>query len=410
MQRQQTTILYKLKLGEIVTTIPTIGFNVETVDYKNISFTVWDVGGQDKIRPLWRYYFQNTQGISLFFMLEFEIFVLGLIFVVDSNDRERIGEARDELMRMLSEDELRDAVVLVFANKQDLPNAMSAAEVTDKLGLQTMRSRNWFIQALVPHLGMVSMKAWIGSAISSKRLDRIRVLDKRSCKTCVMLCHNKDVSNGVEAAAVPVVSADEISEKAKMQSKNSKLMKAATANFAKSYMKFCDPSTCPCSSENCANHGTGSGEIKFQLNAALEVFFVNAQKQWGVRTMKRIGKNVYVCEYAGILTKDNDDVQEDSYIFTLNCKGKAFMINWLLGNVARFINHSCDPNLVALVGIYGPREIPRLLLFSIRTILAGEELSINYGDKWWKAKGLNCSCAAENCKYMREINASVKIT
>ena len=53
----KTTILYKLKLGEVVTTIPTIGFNVETVDYKNISFTVWDVGGQDKIRPLWRHYY-----------------------------------------------------------------------------------------------------------------------------------------------------------------------------------------------------------------------------------------------------------------------------------------------------------------------------------------------------------------
>jgi ADP-ribosylation factor protein 4 len=82
----KTTILYKLKLGEIVTTIPTIGFNVETVEYKNISFTVWDVGGQDKIRPLWRHYFQNTQG---------------LIFVVDSNDRERVGEAREELLKMV---------------------------------------------------------------------------------------------------------------------------------------------------------------------------------------------------------------------------------------------------------------------------------------------------------------------
>ncbi|XP_060921652.1 ADP-ribosylation factor 2a [Labrus mixtus] len=128
----KTTILYKLKLGEIVTTIPTIGFNVETVDYKNISFTVWDVGGQDKIRPLWRHYFQNTQG---------------LIFVVDSNDRERVGEAKDELMRMLAEDELRDCVVLVFANKQDLPNAMNAAEITDKLQLQSLRGRSWFIQA-----------------------------------------------------------------------------------------------------------------------------------------------------------------------------------------------------------------------------------------------------------------------
>eukprot|EP01105_Mastigella_eilhardi_P003437 TRINITY_DN1439_c0_g1_i4.p1 TRINITY_DN1439_c0_g1~~TRINITY_DN1439_c0_g1_i4.p1 ORF type:complete len:180 (+),score=72.20 TRINITY_DN1439_c0_g1_i4:153-692(+) len=128
----KTTILYKLKLGEIVTTIPTIGFNVETVEYKNINFTVWDVGGQDKIRPLWRHYFQNTQG---------------LIFVVDSNDRERVGEAKEELQKMLSEDELRDAVLLVFANKQDLPQAMSVAEVTDKLGLHNLRNRKWYMQA-----------------------------------------------------------------------------------------------------------------------------------------------------------------------------------------------------------------------------------------------------------------------
>ncbi|EPY81481.1 ADP-ribosylation factor 1-like [Camelus ferus] len=128
----KTTILYKLKLGEIVTNIPTIGFNVETVEYKNISFTVWDMGSQDKIQPLWRHYFQNTQG---------------LIFVVDSNDREHVNEAREELMRMLAEDELRDAVLLVSANKQDLPNAMNAAEIMDKLGLHSLCHRNWYIQA-----------------------------------------------------------------------------------------------------------------------------------------------------------------------------------------------------------------------------------------------------------------------
>merc|ERR1712241_158427 len=127
----KTTILYKLKMGEIVTTIPTWGFNVETAEYKNINFTVWDVGGQDKIRPLWRHYYQNTQGI---------------IFVVDSNDRERIDDssgfegcgAKEELHRMLAEDELRDAAVLVLANKQDLPNAMSVNEVTEKLGLNQL--------------------------------------------------------------------------------------------------------------------------------------------------------------------------------------------------------------------------------------------------------------------------------
>merc|ERR1712072_1374465 len=98
----KTTILYKLKLGEVVTTIPTIGFNVETVEYQNIYFTVWDVGGQDKIRPLWRHYYENTQGI---------------IFVIDSNDRDRVGEAADELNRLLVEDELKDAHLVVLANK-----------------------------------------------------------------------------------------------------------------------------------------------------------------------------------------------------------------------------------------------------------------------------------------------------
>eukprot|EP00397_Hematodinium_sp_SG-2012_P054058 GEMP01064934.1.p1 GENE.GEMP01064934.1~~GEMP01064934.1.p1 ORF type:complete len:184 (+),score=32.82 GEMP01064934.1:165-716(+) len=129
----KTTILYKLKIGEVVTTIPTIGFNVETVEYKNISFTVWDVGGQDKIRPLWRHYYQNTQG---------------LIYVVDSNDRDRIEDAREELNKMLGEDEMQDATLLVFANKQDLPNAMTAAEITDKLGLHNLPSkRQWYIQS-----------------------------------------------------------------------------------------------------------------------------------------------------------------------------------------------------------------------------------------------------------------------
>lgn len=130
----KTTILYKLKLGEVVTTIPTIGFNVETVEYKNISFTVWDVGGQDKIRPLWRHYFTNTQG---------------LIFVVDSNDRERIAEAREELTKMLNEEELRSSALLVFANKQDLPNAFTVHEITEKLGLHesNLRSRKWYVQA-----------------------------------------------------------------------------------------------------------------------------------------------------------------------------------------------------------------------------------------------------------------------
>jgi len=151
----KTTILYKLKLGEIVTTIPTIGFNVETVEYKNISFTVWDVGGQDKIRTLWRHYFQNTQG---------------LIFVIDSNDRERLEEAREEMHKMLQEDELREAILLVFANKQDLPNAMNAAELTDKLGLHNLRNRQWYIQATCATQGhgLYEGLDWLSAQLSKR--------------------------------------------------------------------------------------------------------------------------------------------------------------------------------------------------------------------------------------------------
>merc|ERR1712039_600134 len=150
----KTTILYKLKLGEVVTTIPTIGFNVETVEYKNINFTVWDVGGQDKIRKLWRHYYQGSQG---------------LIYVVDSNDRDRIEDAREELTKILGDDEMRDAILLVFANKQDLPNSMPAAEVTEKLGLHSMR-RQWFIQSACATTGdgLYEGLDWMSRTLSSK--------------------------------------------------------------------------------------------------------------------------------------------------------------------------------------------------------------------------------------------------
>ncbi|XP_051270043.1 uncharacterized protein LOC127371334 [Dicentrarchus labrax] len=147
----KTTLLYRLKLAEVVTTIPTIGFNVETVEYKNISFTVWDVGGQTIIRPLWRHYFTNTQG---------------LIFVVDSNDPERIKESADELHRMLEEDELRGVALLVFANKQDLPRAMSVGDITEALSLSGV-SQPWFVQSscAVSGSGLVEGLDWLSDQI-----------------------------------------------------------------------------------------------------------------------------------------------------------------------------------------------------------------------------------------------------
>jgi len=152
----KTTILYKFKLGEVVTTVPTIGFNVETVEYKNISFTMWDVGGQTKIRALWRHYYLGTNG---------------LIYVVDSNDRERIEDAREELHKMLNEQEMADAVVLVLANKQDLPNAMPAAEISEKLGLSGLRNRQWFIQSACGTTGdgLYEGLDWLSRTLSARK-------------------------------------------------------------------------------------------------------------------------------------------------------------------------------------------------------------------------------------------------
>ncbi len=135
----KTTVLYKLKLNEVVNTIPTIGFNVETVQpVKNVSFTVWDVGGQDKIRPLWRHYFTGCEG---------------LIFVVDSSDSSRFQEAKGELDWILDSDEMEGVPVVIMANKQDLPKASSPSEVAGKLGLHEMRRRKWHVQGTSATVG-----------------------------------------------------------------------------------------------------------------------------------------------------------------------------------------------------------------------------------------------------------------
>ena len=93
--------------------------------YKNVRFNVWDVGGQDKIRPLWRHYYTGTQG---------------LVFVVDSQDRERIDEAKQELHRILSDREMKDCLLLVFANKQDLPGGTSPVLRSCRIVCQPLNS------------------------------------------------------------------------------------------------------------------------------------------------------------------------------------------------------------------------------------------------------------------------------
>eukprot|EP00929_Paragymnodinium_shiwhaense_P080290 TRINITY_DN4185_c0_g1_i1.p1 TRINITY_DN4185_c0_g1~~TRINITY_DN4185_c0_g1_i1.p1 ORF type:complete len:228 (-),score=51.02 TRINITY_DN4185_c0_g1_i1:288-971(-) len=128
----KSTLLHRLKVGEVVATAPTIGFNVEDVEYRKHWFQVWDIGGQEAIRKGWRhnYYFDTD----------------GLVFVVDSSDHDRLEVAREELYKALNEEEMRDAALLVVANKQDLPNAMTGDEIALRLGLYALKDRRWFVQ------------------------------------------------------------------------------------------------------------------------------------------------------------------------------------------------------------------------------------------------------------------------
>lgn len=119
-------------MNEVLTVELAIGFNVETLTYKNLKLNVWDLGGQTSIRPYWRCYYANTAAV---------------IFVVDSTDKERIDTASKELHLMLSEEELSDSALLVFANKQDQPGALSAAEVSKALNLVELKDRSWSIVA-----------------------------------------------------------------------------------------------------------------------------------------------------------------------------------------------------------------------------------------------------------------------
>lgn len=153
----KTTILYRLQLGTVVTTKPTIGFNVETLKYNNLTLNIWDLGGQTSIRPYWRCYYNNTAGI---------------IFVVDSTDRERMDIACQELHTMLKEEELQESALLVFANKQDQPKAMTAAEVSKVLDLTELKDRSWSIVAssAIKGEGLTEGLDWLMDVIKDEQL------------------------------------------------------------------------------------------------------------------------------------------------------------------------------------------------------------------------------------------------
>ncbi|XP_060554746.1 ADP-ribosylation factor-like [Ruditapes philippinarum] len=129
----KTTLLYKIRLGEILTTVPTIGFNVETVKVAgDVSFVVWDIGGQKNLRSLWHHYISGADG---------------LLYVVDSTNVERLSEAREVLFNTLNNENMKGVPVVIIANKQDLPGALKPSEISERMGLNDLgHCHSWHVQ------------------------------------------------------------------------------------------------------------------------------------------------------------------------------------------------------------------------------------------------------------------------
>ncbi|NWH73836.1 ARL14 protein, partial [Piaya cayana] len=129
----KSTLLYKFKCNEVFLTTPTIGFNVDMIETrKDFTMTFWDVGGQQKMRELWCTFLENTDG---------------LLYVVDSSDKRRLEESKKEFVLILKNDFIKNVPVIVLANKQDLPGALNAEEITRRFNMKKYCSdRNWYVQ------------------------------------------------------------------------------------------------------------------------------------------------------------------------------------------------------------------------------------------------------------------------
>ncbi|PAA63926.1 hypothetical protein BOX15_Mlig030402g2, partial [Macrostomum lignano] len=152
----KTTILKALASEDISHITPTQGFNIKSVQSQGFKLNVWDIGGQRKIRPYWKNYFDNTDV---------------LIYVIDSSDKKRFEETGEELFELLEEEKLSGVPVLIFANKQDLMGASRADEISKGLNLVSIRDRPWQIQgcSALKGEGIQQGLEWVMNSVNKRK-------------------------------------------------------------------------------------------------------------------------------------------------------------------------------------------------------------------------------------------------
>jgi ADP-ribosylation factor-like protein 5B len=148
----KTTILYRLSLGQLVKTTPTIGSNVEELTYNNVKFQAWDLGGQESTRSVWDVYYMNTDAI---------------VYVIDSMDDEYYEESKIQFHKMLNNPALKNATILIFANKQDLPGAKTVNKLIEDYEFDKIKSHIWHIQSCsaLKGEGLVTGIKWLSEQL-----------------------------------------------------------------------------------------------------------------------------------------------------------------------------------------------------------------------------------------------------
>ncbi|KAE8233378.1 hypothetical protein CF326_g1576 [Tilletia indica] len=151
----KTTILKRINGESIEEIAPTLGFNIKTFIHRGFTLNVWDIGGQRSLRPYWRNYFERTDAV---------------VWVVDSCDTARMQDCHDELWSLLGEERLAGATILIFANKQDIPGAMTSEDVRKHLELDNITTHAWRIQpcSAVTGSNLLTGLDWLVNDVASR--------------------------------------------------------------------------------------------------------------------------------------------------------------------------------------------------------------------------------------------------
>ena len=211
----KTTILYRLAIGQLIKTTPTIGSYVEEISYNNIKLQAWDLGGQESTRSLWNVYYVNTDAI---------------IYVIDTHD-ESYDDSKTQFYKLLENDTLKNAIILIYANKQDLPGAKNVADIIQIYELDTIKDHIWHIQPCSAQTGegLITGMKWLSDQLVFKSNNNFPVnpyvdysenKKENPKKNENITESNLEVNNSVQNNITNIPSSAEVIEDVKIDNEN----------------------------------------------------------------------------------------------------------------------------------------------------------------------------------------------